>query len=69
MRNGYIACGLAHDAAQIVLAEDGLPPASIQTTDWSVFLGIEDPQLVVDGACFCCEYPATRRVCTAPLKK
>ena len=50
-------CGLAHDAAQIVLAEDGLPPSSIQTTDWSVFPGIEDPQLVIDGTCFMLRIP------------
>ena len=57
MRNGYIICGLAHDAAHIVLAEEGLPPTSIHTTDWSVFPGIEDPQLVVDGSCFLVRAP------------
>jgi hypothetical protein len=31
MKNGYIICALASDAAHIVLAADGLPPASVET--------------------------------------
>jgi hypothetical protein len=57
VRHGYIICGLAYDAAHVVLASDGLPPASIATTDWSVFPGIEDPQLVIDGSCFLLRIP------------
>ena len=49
MRNGYIICGLARDAAHIVLGAKGLPPVSIKTTDWSLFPGIKRPKLLIEG--------------------
>ena len=57
MRNGYIICGLAPDAAHIVLAADGLPPASIATTDWSQFPMIKEPELLIDGTYFLLRIP------------
>ena len=57
MRNGYIICGLAYDAAHVVLATDGLPPASIGTTDWSLFPMIREPQLLMDGTYFLLRIP------------
>ena len=49
MRYGYIICGLAFDAAHIVLAANGPPPTSIQTTDWSMIPSSKNPGLVNDG--------------------
>ena len=59
MRNGYIICGLAYDAAHVVLATDGLPPASIGTTDWSLFPMIREPQLLMDGTYFLLRIPGS----------
>ena len=61
MRNGYISCGLAFDAAHIVLAADGLPPASIETSDWSVFPEMERPQLVNYGSHFLLRIPGNAK--------
>ncbi len=49
MRYGYIICGLAHDAAHIVLATDDPPPASVETADWSQFPKIREPKLLIEG--------------------
>jgi hypothetical protein len=37
MRQGYIVCRLACDVGYIGRATDGLPPATVETTDWSFF--------------------------------
>jgi hypothetical protein len=48
VRFGYIICGLAPDAAHVVLAADD-PPPSIKTTDWSHFPAIKRPELLIEG--------------------
>ena len=57
MKNGYVICGLAYDAGHVVLAVDGLPPASIETTDWSQFPMIRLPRLLTDGTYFLMRRP------------
>jgi hypothetical protein len=59
MRNGYIICGLAYDAAHIVLAADGLPPQSTETTDWSQFPMIREPRLLLHGTYFLLRIPGS----------
>src|SRR5436190_746211 len=48
MRFGYIVCGLAHDAAHVVLAAKD-PPPSIPSTDWSQFPAMPQPNLLIEG--------------------
>ena len=48
MRFGYIICGLAHDAAHVVLAATE-PPPPIKTTDWSQFPAMPQPNLLIEG--------------------
>ena len=48
MRYGYIICGLAHDAAHVVLAATE-PPPPIKTTDWSQFPAMPQPNLLIEG--------------------
>jgi hypothetical protein len=57
LRNGYILCGLAPDAAHLLLAADGLPPAYVVTTDWSTFPAIERPRLLLEGCYFLLRVP------------
>jgi hypothetical protein len=49
MRNGYILCELDFDSAHVVLVAEGLPPRTIETTDWSRFPVIKKPRLLIDG--------------------
>jgi len=48
MRFGFIICALAHDAAHIVRAAKD-PPPSIETTDWSQFPAMPQPNLLIEG--------------------
>ena len=48
MRYGYILCGLAADAAHVVLAAND-PPPSIPTSDWSQFPVSKQPKLLIEG--------------------
>ena len=61
MRNGYIICAIAYDAAHLVAAAEGLPPASITTTDWSFFPKIEEPKLLNDATNFLLRIPGHSR--------
>lgn len=59
MRNGYIICGLAHDAAHIVLATEGLPPRSITTTDWSQLPPVNVPSPIEGSTLFLLRVPGS----------
>jgi hypothetical protein len=61
MRNGHLICGLAFDAAYLVLATDGLPGAWIKTTDWSQFPITKEPMLLVGGTYFLLRIPGDAR--------
>ena len=57
MRNGYVICGLAHDAAKVTLAADGLPPTSVKTTGWSQLPTVKDPKGLIDSTSFLLRIP------------
>ena len=57
MRFGYIICAVASDAAHVVLADNGPPPTSIRTTDWSMIPSSTNPGLVKDGNHFTLRIP------------
>jgi hypothetical protein len=61
MRNGYIICEIAFDAAHLVAAAEGLPPASVTTTDWSFFPKVREPKLLNDATYFLLLIPGSSK--------
>jgi hypothetical protein len=69
MRNGYIICAISYDAAHLVAAAEGLPPASITTTDWSFFPKMKEPKLLNDATNFLLRIPGNSRGLYCALEK
>ena len=61
MRNGYIFCAITYSEAHLVAAAEGLPPASITTTDWSFFPQVKEPKRLEDATYFLLRIPGNSR--------
>ena len=61
MRNGYIICAITYNEAHLVAAAEGLPPASITTTDWSYFPQIKKLKPMEGATYFLLRIPGNSR--------
>ena len=61
MRNGYIICAITYSEAHLVAAAEGLPPASVTTTDWSYFPQIKKLKPMEGATYFLLRIPGNSR--------
>jgi hypothetical protein len=57
MRQGYIVCRLGCTVGNIQRVADGLPPASIKTTDWSLFPDAKKSERLEEATSFLLRIP------------
>ena len=61
MRNGYIICAITYNEAYLMAAAEGLPPASVKTTDWSFFPRMPTHRLTDDATYFLLRIPGNSK--------